>query len=309
MVLRRVLLSASRNQWIRDAAVSAPVSRDIVRRFVAGETIPDAVGAASELVDRGLTVTIDRLGEDVTEPADAEQTVRDYLDLLDQLDGAGLAPEVEVSVKLSAVGLSLRGGAAIAREHVAEICARAAAVGTTATIDMEDHTTVDATLALVREVREDYPWLGVVLQAYLFRTEADCRELAHDGSRVRLCKGAYNEPPSVAFQRRHDIDLSFVRCTKILMHGQGLPMIATHDPRLIDIARAIAVHAERPRGGYELQMLHGVRPEEQRRLAADGETVRVYLPFGSDWYGYMVRRMAEKPSNAALFVKSLGSKK
>jgi proline dehydrogenase len=126
---------------------------------------------------------------------------------------------------------------------------------------------------------------------------------------VRLCKGAYKEPPSVAYTKRHDIDLAYVRCMKILMHGQGLPMLATHDPRLIEIARAVSVHAERPRGSYEFQMLLGVRPEEQARLAADEETVRVYVPYGEDWYGYMVRRMAEKPANMSLFLKSLQSKK
>ena len=182
-------------------------------------------------------------------------------------------------------------------------------MGTTITVDMEDHTTTDATLAAVRTLREDYPWVGAVLQAYLFRTEQDCKDLAYEGSRVRLCKGAYAEPDSVAYTRRHDIDLAYVRCMKILMNGDGLPMLATHDPRLIEIGRAVAVHADRPPGGYELQMLLGVRPVEQARLAESGETVRVYVPYGHDWYGYMVRRMAEKPANLSLALKSIRSKK
>ena len=148
---------------------------------------------------------------------------------------------------------------------------------------------------------------GAVLQAYLYRTEADCRDLSYAGSRVRLCKGAYREPESVAFQSRSDVDLSYVRCMKVLMAGQGYPMIASHDPRLIEIAEALAVRAHRQRGDYEYQMLHGVRPEEQRRLAAQGEKMRVYVPYGEEWYGYMVRRMAEKPANMSLFLRSLVS--
>lgn len=309
-MIRRVLLSVSQNEKIRDTAVSAPITRDIVARFVAGETIPDAVATSAGLVDSGLSVTIDRLGEDVTDAADAARTVEDYLLLLDQLHAAGLTKDAEVSVKLSAVGQALPGnGQEIALEHARAICAKAEQVGTTVTLDMEDHTTTDSTLSILREVRRDYPWVGAVLQAYLFRTEQDCRDLAYEGSRVRLCKGAYKEPPSVAYTKRHDIDLAYVRCMKILMHGQGLPMLATHDPRLIEIARAVSVHAERPRGSYEFQMLLGVRPEEQERLAADEETMRVYVPYGEDWYGYMMRRMAEKPANMSLFLKSLQSKK
>lgn len=309
-MIRRVLLSVSESDKIRDTAVTAPVTRDIVKRFVAGETIPDAVATTAALTDRGLTVTIDRLGEDVIDVAGAESTRREYLLLLEQLHLAGLTADAEVSVKLSAIGQALpEHGEAVALENARAICAKAAELGTTVTLDMEDHATTDSTLSVLRALREDYPWVGAVLQAYLFRTEQDCRELAYEGSRVRLCKGAYNEPTNVAYTKRHDINLSYVRCMKVLMHGAGLPMLATHDPRLIEIGRAIAVHAERPRGSYEFQMLLGVRPEEQQRLADDGETVRVYVPYGEDWYGYMVRRMAEKPANVNLFLKSLRSTK
>lgn len=310
VVIRRVLLAVSRSDKVRDTAVAAPVTRDIVRRFVAGESIPDAVRTTTELLDRGLTATVDRLGEDVFDLEHAERTREDYLALLEQLHAAGHAADAEVSVKLSALGQALPGnGETVALENVSAICAKADELGTTVTLDMEDHTTVDSTLATLRTLREDYPSVGAVLQAYLFRSEQDCRDLSYEGSRVRLCKGAYKEPPTVAYTSRHDIDLSYVRCMKILMHGAGLPMLATHDPRMIEIGRAIAVHSDRPRGSYEFQMLLGVRPEEQTRLADDGETVRVYVPYGEDWYGYMMRRMAEKPANMALFMKSLRSKK
>ncbi len=309
-MIRRVLLSVSRSDKVRDASLAVPVTRDVVQRFVAGEGTDDAVRVAGDLASTGLTATIDRLGEDVFELSQAEQTRDDYLALLSALGGANLAADAEVSVKLSAVGQALPGdGERIALDFAQQICARAAQVGTTVTIDMEDHTTTDSTLGILRGLREDFPSVGAVLQAYLFRTEADCRDLAYEGSRVRLCKGAYKEPDSVAYQSRHEVDLSYVRCLKILMSGAGYPMVASHDPRLIEIAGAVALRNNREKGTYEYQMLYGVRPEEQQRLADNGETVRVYVPYGADWYGYMVRRMAEKPANMGLFVKSLMSTK
>jgi proline dehydrogenase len=309
-VLRQALLTVSRNDKIRNLSASMPVTRQVVHRFVAGEHIPDAVAATADITATGRLVTIDRLGEDVVERAQAEQTRHDYLDLLDALNANGLTGEAEVSVKLSAVGQALGAdGHQIARELAHDICERADSYGTTVTLDMEDHTTTDSTLEILRELRQDYPATGAVLQAYLYRTEGDCRDLAYEGSRVRLCKGAYKEPESVAYQSRHDVDLAFVRCMKILFAGSGYPMIASHDPRLVEIAQALAVHNDRPKGTYEHQMLYGVRPDEQERLADQGERMRVYIPYGEDWYGYMVRRMAEKPANMGLFLKSLSSKK
>ena len=162
---------------------------------------------------------------------------------------------------------------------------------------MEDHTTTDSTLAILHELRQDFPSTGAVLQAYLRRTEQDCKDLAYAGSRVRLCKGAYKEPESVAFQGKAEVRLSYVRCLKALMAGDGYPMVASHDPKLIEIAGALVEANHREKGTYEYQMLFGIRPDEQKRLAADGEKVRVYVPYGDQWYGYLMRRLAEKPSN------------
>jgi proline dehydrogenase len=173
---------------------------------------------------------------------------------------------------------------------------------------MEDHTTTDSTLEVLRELRSDFPWVGAVLQAYLFRTEADCRDLAVEGSRVRLCKGAYKEPASVAFSSRGEVDRSYVRCLSVLTAGAGYPMVATHDPRLVAIAGALAVRHRRTPADHEYQMLYGIRPDEQRRLAGEGETVRVYVPYGSQWYGYLMRRLAERPANVGFFLRSLLSK-
>ncbi len=222
---------------------------------------------------------------------------------------AGLTKNAEVSVKLSAVGQALPGdGEKIALENARTICLAARNAGTTVTLDMEDHTTTDSTLGILRELRQDFPETGAVLQAYLRRTESDCRDLAYAGSRVRLCKGAYKEPESVAFQGKAEVRLSYVRCLKALMAGDGYPMVATHDPKLIEIAAALVDANHREKGTYEYQMLFGIRPDEQKRLAANGEKVRVYVPYGDQWYGYLMRRLAEKPSNLGFFARSLLTK-
>ena len=266
--------------------------------------------ATSELVADGLTVTLDFLGEDTLDVAQADATVHAYLDVLQELATQGLSRNAEVSVKLSAIGQALPdGGHKIALDNARTICRAARNAGTTVTLDMEDHTTTDSTLQILGELRKDFPETGAVLQAYLRRTEDDCRRLAHEGSRVRLCKGAYNEPESVAFQDSLEVDKSYVRCMKVLLSGNGYPMLATHDPRMIAIGASIAGDCGRAKGSYEFQMLFGIRPEEQKRLVAEGESMRVYVPYGSEWYGYLMRRLAERPQNLSFFVKSLISKK
>lgn len=308
-MIRQTLLAVSRSDKIRQLSVSMPITRDVVQQFVAGENIADAVAATADITATGRLVTIDRLGEDVVEQTQAQQTKDDYLSLLNVLNANGLAADAEVSVKLSAVGQMLpKDGEKVALDLARTVCEKAQSLGSAVTLDMEDHTTTDSTLGILHELRKDFPTTGAVLQAYLYRTEGDCKDLAYEGSRIRLCKGAYNEPEAVAYQSKHDVDLAFVRCMKILFAGEGYPMIASHDPRLVEIAGALAVHNDRQRGSYEYQMLYGVRPEEQQRLADDGERMRVYIPYGEDWYGYMIRRMAEKPANVSLFLKSLSSK-
>ena len=300
----------ARSQQVKEVVTRLPVSSGIVNRYVPGEQTPQAVDASHSLIDDGLNVTLDFLGEDTLDEAQAEATVEAYLDLLDQLGRAGLARNAEVSVKLSAIGQALpEVGPKLSVENARRICRAARNAGTTVTLDMEDHTTTDLTLEALRELRKDFPETGAVVQAYLYRTEQDCRALAHEGSRVRLCKGAYNEPEEVAYQERHDVDKSYVRCLKVLMAGEGYPMIATHDPRLVKIASALATRNGRMPGTYEFQMLFGIRTEEQKRLADSGEKVRVYLPYGDEWYGYLMRRLAERPSNLTFFLRSLVSQK
>jgi proline dehydrogenase len=308
--LRQPILLLARSDAVKKLVGSMPVSSGIVNSHVPGETTEAAVDATSELVADGLKVTLDFLGEDTLDVEQAERTVASYLELLQQLSAKGLTRSAEVSVKLSAVGQALpENGHKIALENARTICRAARNAGTTVTLDMEDHTTTDSTLAILRELRKDFPETGAVLQAYLHRTEADCRALAYEGSRVRLCKGAYQEPETVAFQSRLDVDKAYVRCLKVLLAGQGYPMIATHDPRMVEIASSLASRYGRAKGSYEFQMLYGIRPTEQKRLAASGETMRVYIPYGYEWYGYLMRRLAERPQNLTFFVRSLLSKK
>jgi proline dehydrogenase len=211
---------------------------------------------------------------------------------------------VEVSVKLSGLGQALGpDGNRIALDNARRICVAAAAAGTTVTIDMEDHTTTEATLHTVRELRADFADVATVLQAMLYRTEDDCRALAHAGSRIRLVKGAYQEPATAARQNKAEVDQAYLRCLQILMDGNGYPMIGSHDPRMITATLALA--ADRDPDSYEFQMLYGIRTDEQQRLHDAGHRMRVYVPYGQDWYGYFMRRLAERPANVGFFLRAL----
>ncbi|RJQ85242.1 proline dehydrogenase family protein [Amycolatopsis panacis] len=305
-MLRTPLLAAARSPRIRALIEAVPATRAVVRRFVSGAATEDAVRVAGELAADGRKITIDHLGEDTTDAAQAARTVQAYEELLSALAEQGLSEGADVSVKLSAVGQFLPGdGEGVALENARKICAAAEAVGATVTLDMEDHTTTDSTLGILRKLRGEYPWVGAVLQAYLRRTEQDCRDLSGPGSRVRLCKGAYSEPETVAYQDKSEVDKSYVRCLRVLMAGQGYPMVASHDPRVIAIAERLAADAGRTADDHEFQMLYGIRPDEQQRIAATGTTMRVYVPCGDEWYGYFMRRLAERPANLTFFLRGL----
>ncbi len=310
-MLRRILLAASASDRVQAMVVAAPLTAGVVARYVAGDDAAAAVAAATRLRARGLLVTLDYLGEDTTDADQAAAVAAEYVALLARLreDGLARGGAVEVSVKPTAIGLHLpEHGEKTAAANLTRICAAARDAGTTVTADMEDHTHVDATLRLVRELRADFPDLGCVIQSQLRRSAADCAELAVPRSRVRLCKGAYQAPEEVAFPTRAEVDRSFARCLRVLMSGRGYPMIATHDPRLIRITSAQAELTGRGQSGLEYQLLYGVRPAEQVRLAGTGARVRVYLPYGRDWYRYLVRRLAERPANLAFFLRSLASR-
>lgn len=303
--MNRLLNALAKNERVKEFALGFPPARAVVDRFVPGENTDDAVATVARLRDAGLYATVDHLGEYADDPDAVEAQVAEYLTLLERLGAASLTSHAEVSVKASALGLGLPDGERVALENARRICTAAEAVGTTVTIDMEDHRDTDATLRLLTACREDFPATGGVLQAMLHRTPEDCRRLSGPGSRIRLCKGAYDEPASLAHTTTPAIRQAYLRCLRILLRGEGHSMIATHDPVLIEAALGYLELLDRPADAHEFQMLYGVRPAEERRLAAAGHRVRVYVPYGTDWYGYFMRRLAEKPANLALLGRAL----
>lgn len=312
--LRQGLRGLGRSNSLRRVVERAPVSRSALLRLVAGEDTAAGVATATELLASGRLATVSFLGEHIADFAHASRNRDAYLRMLHALQeqGATEGGAAEVSIKLSALGRSLpEDGAKIALDNARQICEAAARAGTTVTIDVEDHTAVDPTLEVVRDLRADFPWVGAVLLADLRRTEADCRDLATPGSRVRLCKGAGSpQPDSAAYQDRQEVRLSYIRCAKVLLEGKGHPMLATHDADIIDISRSLADKQLRAPDSFEVQMFFGIRPEEQLRLVHAGVAVRVYVPYGdrSRWYRYAMHRMAERPADT-MFVLRSGSTK
>ncbi|MFE7185769.1 proline dehydrogenase family protein [Streptomyces erythrochromogenes] len=307
-MLGPVILAASRSDKMRRIVSAAPVTKPVVNRFIPGETVDQVIPIVEELTQAGLEVTLDVVGEDITEVEQSHAARDAYLLLIERLAELGLGEKAEMSVKLSMFGQALEGGHELALANVRPVVEAAAAIGTTVTLDAEDHTTLDSMFAIHEELRKDFPQTGCVIQAYLFRTEADARRLAANGSRVRIVKGAYKEPAEVAYLDKAEIDKAYVRILKILMDGEGYPMIGSHDPRLIAIGQELARKAGRKLDEYEFQMLYGIRSEEHLRLAAEGHRMRVYTAYGTDWYGYFMRRLAEKPANLLFFVRSMITK-
>ncbi|MFB7467219.1 MULTISPECIES: proline dehydrogenase family protein [unclassified Streptomyces] len=307
-MLGPVILAASRSDKMRRIVSAAPVTKPVVNRFIPGETVDQVIPIVEDLTRKGLEVTLDVVGEDITEVAQSHAARDAYLQLIERLAELGLGETAEMSVKLSMFGQALEGGHELALANVRPVVEAAAAIGTTVTLDAEDHTTLDSMFAIHEELRRDFPQTGCVIQAYLFRTEADARRLAAAGSRVRIVKGAYKEPAEVAYQDKGEIDKAYVRIMKILMEGEGYPMIGSHDPRLIAIGQELARQAGRKLDEYEFQMLYGIRSEEHLRLAAEGHRMRVYTAYGTDWYGYFMRRLAEKPANLLFFLRSMITK-
>ncbi|MFE8987786.1 proline dehydrogenase family protein [Streptomyces collinus] len=307
-MLGPVILAASRSDRMRRLISAAPVTKQVVDRFIPGEDVDDIVPVVRDLADNGLELTMDVVGEDITSPAQAAAARDAYLELVDRLKPLELGTRAEMSVKLSMFGQALEGGHELALTNVRPVVEAAAEIGTTVTLDAEDHTTLDSMFAIHEELRKDFPQTGCVIQAYLFRTEADARRLAASGSRVRLVKGAYKEPASVAYQDKQEIDRAYVRILRTLMEGKGYPMIGSHDPRLIAIGQELAHQAGRKLDEYEFQMLYGIRTDEHLRLAAEGHRMRVYTAYGTDWYGYFMRRLAEKPANLRFFARSMLTK-
>ncbi len=299
--MRSLLLTLSHRRFLGRLAARMPISRSMVRRFVSGETLDEALPALERIHAAGLRTTVDVLGESVASTEAAAAAADRYVALLDAIAARGL--DGNVSLKLSQMGLDVDGAAC--RANLERVLRKAAETGAFARIDMEDHTKTDATLAMWREVRATYPGSGVVIQAALRRSPSDVAALVAEGARIRLCKGAYKEPASVAYQVKADVDRAYAELMERLMRDAEYPALATHDERLIRRAIAFAEREGIGRDRFEFQMLYGVRRDLQERLVRDGWTVRVYVPFGREWYPYFMRRLAERPANVAFILRSV----
>ena len=304
-MLRSLLLRLSTKPAIGRRLDRLPVSRAVVRRFVAGEGVTDALAVLARLDAAGVHSAVTYLGENVTTPKAAAAAADTYCHLIEEIHRRGL--RTTPSLKLTHLGLDL--GDEVALENVERVLRQAA--DTVVWLDMESTAYTDRTLALYRRLRGRWPNVASVVQAYLYRTEADLRSLIPVGARVRLCKGAYQEPPARAFPRKPDVDRNYARLAGMLLSREAqaagaYPGFATHDERLIrviaDSARDFGIAPDR----FEFQMLYGIRPDLHRTLAAAGVRFRVLVPFGEDWYGYFVRRLAERPANLRFFLENLG---
>ncbi len=294
-------LWASHRAILGRLATAFPLTRRMVRRFVPGERLDDALATLDALQEQGMRWTVDVLGESVASRADATAAADRYIQTLDALATHDL--EANVSVKLTQMGLDIDRDFCV--QNVGRIVSKAREVGAFVRIDMEDHTKTSKTLEIVRELRAGYPEVGAVIQSYLRRSANDIEEIIGEGMRVRLCKGAYDEPATVAFRTRDEVDRSYIELMERLLVDGHYPALATHDDHLVDHALAFVREQGIPPDRYEFQMLYGVRRDLHERLVALGQTVRVYVPYGSQWYPYYMRRLAERPQNVISILVSV----
>jgi len=300
-VLRSFLLTLSHQRALGRAAVRVPLTRPMVGRFVAGQSLDEALDALDGIRAAGYRTTVDVLGESVSSSAEAARAADRYLETLDALADRGL--ERNVSMKLTQMGLDI--GHDTVRENVSRVLRRAEELDAFVRIDMEDHTKTGATLAIWRELRPLHPETGVVIQSALRRSAADVEAIIEERGRVRLCKGAYNEPAAVAFPDKAEVDAAYAAIMERLLVDGTYPAFATHDPALIRHAVRFAREKRIDRDRFEFQMLFGVRRDLQERLLRAGYRVRLYVPFGSEWYPYFMRRLAERPANVLFMVRAV----
>lgn len=307
-MLRSLFISLSKADWARSAIMNWSISRRMSSRFIAGETLTDAIEAVQRLNQNHINATLDHLGEFTSNQLDAERATGDILEILEAIERQNVRSSV--SIKLSQIGLAIN--PAFCLNNMRKILQSAQHKNNFVRIDMEDSTTVDQTLDIFQQLQAEFENVGIVIQSYLYRSETDVYELLKSGSRIRICKGAYNEPPEVAFPEKEEVDNSFDRISKMLLeaakryefsvvsedgHFPPIPAIATHDEARIEFVKKYAEEIDLPKNRYEFQMLHGIRRDLQDALVAEGYYVRVYVPYGSQWYPYFMRRLAERPAN------------
>jgi proline dehydrogenase len=305
-LLRSLFIALSSNAALRSFSERTVLGKRVSRRFVAGMTVEEAVAVAGELNAEGIDVSLDSLGESVVQVSQAEESAAVYHRLLDEIARRGL--RANVSVKLTQMGMDIGGhgaGPALAERIVGELVQKAAGIGSFVRIDMESSDYTEATIAMTERLHARFPGaVGTVLQAYLFRTEADTERLLGQGIRIRLCKGAYKEPPTVSFAAKADTDANYAKLMKRMVTSGVFCGIATHDETLIDELRGFVKSNGVDPKAFEFQMLYGIRRDLQQKLVAEGYGVRVYVPFGTDWYPYFMRRLAERPANVLFLVRN-----
>ncbi len=306
-MLRSVFISLSGNRHLRSFSERNSLGQRMSRRFVAGMTVTEAIGVVEQLNAENIVASLDSLGESVLQVSQAEEGAAVYHELLDGIAARKL--RANISVKLTAMGMDIGGhgaGPALAERIVADLVAHAASMDSFVRIDMEGSDYTEATLQMTERLHARFPGrVGTVLQAYLFRTEADAERLLQQGIRIRLCKGAYKEPPTLAFPSKADVDANYTRLAKRMMTSGVFCGMATHDEAILDQLRGFAREQQLPADAFEFQMLYGVRRDLQRRLVSEGFGVRTYVPFGTEWYPYFMRRLAERPANVIFLAKNL----
>lgn len=317
-MLRSFLIYLSKAAWARQIVTGWSFAWRAASRFVAGEKLEDALRVVTELNSKGINATLDHLGEHTTNPDEARRATQEILDIFPEIARSGVRSNV--SIKLTQIGVAVDEN--LCAENLSRILQCARDNGNFVRIDIEDSPWVDATLNLYRQMRfqRGFENVGVAIQSYLYRSEADMRKLAEEGARVRLCKGAYKEPPEIAFPKKADVDASYDLLARILMDGAlvhgspglsedgrvpPLPALGTHDERRIELAKQYAQQIGLPKTAFEFQMLNGIRRDLQERLVAEGHPVRIYVPYGTEWYPYFTRRLAERPANLWFFLSNL----
>lgn len=300
-MLGRAVLAVTGQPQVAGFIRTSPLARPIVERFVAGETLEAAIEAARRLNEVGIRASLDYLGENTAAEEEAGAAADAYLAALEAIAAGEV--DANISLKLTALGLDL--GEDVCRRHLRRVLARANELRLFVRVDMEGSSYTERTIALVRQLHGAYPRVGTVLQAYLYRTRDDLEVLLEEGVRVRLVKGAYAEPPRIAYPRKRDTDRNYQRLMETLLRGGDYPALATHDVALIEHAKAYAARKGIPKAHFEFQILYGVRRDLQEALARDGYNVRAYVPYGLQWYPYLTRRLAERPANLLFMASQL----
>jgi len=302
-LLRSAFLALSEQKTLRSFSERSSLGRKLSSRFVAGTQVADAIAVAQKINGEGISVTLDALGENVSRPSQAIHASEIYQALLDEIGRLKL--DANVSLKLTQMGMDLPDG--VAERIVTQLAQQATAIGSFVRVDMEGSTYTQATIDLVRRIHSmpGHESIGVVIQSYLRRSESDIRTLMQEGIRVRLCKGAYQEPAEIAFPAKSDVDANYLHLAKILLTSGIFHGFASHDEAIIDAIKAFANEQNIDRSSFEFQMLYGIRRDLQTALVRDGYRVRVYVPFGEEWYPYFMRRLAERPANVIFLAKNL----